>query len=71
VCSLAGGLRLTPEQIDHARKPIGKGETRQYVADLLQVGHSTLYAPSTLVLGGSLHVVDDENVARPLGRYES
>jgi DNA invertase Pin-like site-specific DNA recombinase len=36
-------VKFTPEQIDHARKPIGKGEARQYVADLLSVGRSTLY----------------------------
>ncbi len=35
--------RLTPEQISHARKLIDKGEARQYVADLLNVGRSTLY----------------------------
>lgn len=34
---------LTPEQIDHGRKLIDKGEARQYLADLLNVGHSTLY----------------------------
>jgi DNA invertase Pin-like site-specific DNA recombinase len=33
--------KLTPEQIGHARKPIDKGEGRQYVADLLNVGRST------------------------------
>lgn len=33
---------LTPEQIDHARQLIEKGESRQYVADLLNVGRSTL-----------------------------
>jgi DNA invertase Pin-like site-specific DNA recombinase len=36
-------VKLTPEQIAHARKPIDKGEARQYVADLLNVGRSTLY----------------------------
>jgi hypothetical protein len=30
------------EQIDHARKLIDKGEARQFVADLLNVGRSTL-----------------------------
>ena len=35
--------KLTPEQIEHARKLIDKGEARQYVADLLNVGRSTLY----------------------------
>jgi DNA invertase Pin-like site-specific DNA recombinase len=35
--------RLTPERIAHARKLIEKGEARQYVADLLNVGRSTLY----------------------------
>lgn len=34
---------LTPAQIDHARKLIGQGEPRQYVAGLLNVGRSTLY----------------------------
>jgi DNA invertase Pin-like site-specific DNA recombinase len=36
-------VKLTPDQIDHARKLIDKGEARQYVADLLNVGRSTLY----------------------------
>jgi DNA invertase Pin-like site-specific DNA recombinase len=36
-------VKLTPEQIAHARKLIDKGEARQYVADLLNVGRSTLY----------------------------
>jgi len=36
-------VKLTPEQIDHARKLIDQGEARQYVADLLSVGRSTLY----------------------------
>jgi DNA invertase Pin-like site-specific DNA recombinase len=36
-------VKLTPEQIDHARKLINKGESRQYVADLLNVGRPTLY----------------------------
>jgi len=36
-------VKLTPEQIEHARKLIDKGEGRQYVADLLNVGRSTLY----------------------------
>jgi DNA invertase Pin-like site-specific DNA recombinase len=35
--------KLKAEQIDHARKLIDKGEARQYVADLLNVGRSTLY----------------------------
>jgi hypothetical protein len=30
-------------QIDHARKLLDKGEACQYVADLLNVGRSTLY----------------------------
>ena len=34
---------LTADQIDHARKLIEEGEGRQYVADLLNVGRSTLY----------------------------
>jgi DNA invertase Pin-like site-specific DNA recombinase len=34
---------LTPEQIVHAREMIEKGEPRHYVADLLNVGRSTLY----------------------------
>src|SRR6202161_2694612 len=36
-------VKLTPEQLNHARKLIDKGEARQYVADLLNVGRSTLY----------------------------
>jgi DNA invertase Pin-like site-specific DNA recombinase len=36
-------VKLTPAQIGHARKPIDKGEARQDVADLLNVGRSTLY----------------------------
>jgi DNA invertase Pin-like site-specific DNA recombinase len=36
-------VELAPEQIDYARKLIDKGETRQYVADLLTVGRATLY----------------------------
>jgi len=36
-------VKLTPEQIEHARKLIDKGEARQYVAGLLNVGRSTLY----------------------------
>jgi DNA invertase Pin-like site-specific DNA recombinase len=35
--------KLSPEQIDHARKLIDKGEARQYVADLPNVGRSPLY----------------------------
>jgi DNA invertase Pin-like site-specific DNA recombinase len=36
-------VKLTPDQIDHARNLIDKGEARQYVADLLNVGRSILY----------------------------
>jgi DNA invertase Pin-like site-specific DNA recombinase len=37
-------VKLTQEQIDHARELLDKGESpRQYVADLLNVGRSTLY----------------------------
>jgi len=36
-------VKLTPEQIEHARKLIDKGEARQYIADLFNVGRSTLY----------------------------
>lgn len=36
-------VKLKPEQVAHARKLIDKGEARQYVADLLNVGRSTLY----------------------------
>ena len=36
-------VKLTTEQVAHARKLIDKGEARQYVADLLNVGRSTLY----------------------------
>jgi DNA invertase Pin-like site-specific DNA recombinase len=34
-------VKLAPEQIK--RKLIDKGEARQYVADILNVGRSTLY----------------------------
>ena len=36
-------VKLTAKQIEHARQLIEKGEGRQYVADLLNVGRSTLY----------------------------
>src|SRR5450759_2061943 len=36
-------LKLSNQQIEHARKLIEKGESRQYVADLLNVGRVTLY----------------------------
>jgi DNA invertase Pin-like site-specific DNA recombinase len=36
-------VKLAPDQIDHARKLIDKREARQHVADLLNVGRSTLY----------------------------
>jgi DNA invertase Pin-like site-specific DNA recombinase len=36
-------VKLTHEQIDHARKLIDKREARQYIADLFNVGRSTLY----------------------------
>ncbi|MGC9970159.1 MAG: recombinase family protein [Bryobacteraceae bacterium] len=35
--------KLTGQQIDHARKLIDEGESRQYVAGLLNVGRVTLY----------------------------
>ena len=35
--------KLSDQQIEHARKLIEKGESRQYVADLLNVGRVTLY----------------------------
>ena len=35
--------KLTSQQINHARQLIENGESRQYVADLLNVGRSTLY----------------------------
>jgi hypothetical protein len=38
-----GGMKYMPEQIEHARKLIGKGEARQHVVDLLNAGPSTLY----------------------------
>ena len=45
ITGLAHGrkVELTPDQIAHARKLIDKGEARQYVADLLNVGRSTFY----------------------------
>ena len=36
-------VKLTPEQVDHARKLTDKGEARQYMADSMNVGRSTLY----------------------------
>jgi DNA invertase Pin-like site-specific DNA recombinase len=36
-------VKLIPEQINHARKLIDKGEATRYVAHLLNVGRSTLY----------------------------
>jgi DNA invertase Pin-like site-specific DNA recombinase len=36
-------VKLKAEQIEHARRLIDKGEARQYVANLLNVGRSTLY----------------------------
>jgi DNA invertase Pin-like site-specific DNA recombinase len=41
--SIVSGLETNARQIDHARKLIDKGEARQYVADLFNVGRSTLY----------------------------
>ncbi len=35
--------KLSAEQVGHARKLIDQGESRQYVADLLNVGRVTLY----------------------------
>jgi DNA invertase Pin-like site-specific DNA recombinase len=40
-------LKLTAQQIDHARKLIEQGESRQYVANLLNVGRVTLYRALT------------------------
>ena len=40
-------VKFTPEQIDHVRKLIDKGEARQYMADLLNGGRSTLYRALT------------------------
>jgi DNA invertase Pin-like site-specific DNA recombinase len=37
-------VKLTPEQVNHVRKLIDKGEARQYVAGILNVGRSTLYS---------------------------
>ena len=39
--------KLTPERIEHARKLIEGGESRQYVADMLNVGRVTLYRAMT------------------------
>jgi DNA invertase Pin-like site-specific DNA recombinase len=35
--------KLTLDQIQHARKLVEQGESRQYIADLLNVGRVTLY----------------------------
>jgi DNA invertase Pin-like site-specific DNA recombinase len=45
-------VKLTSEQIEHARKLIDKREARQYVADLVNVGRSTLYRALRSDLGG-------------------
>jgi DNA invertase Pin-like site-specific DNA recombinase len=39
--------KLTPEQVEHARKLIEEGESRQYGADLLNVGRETPYRALT------------------------
>jgi hypothetical protein len=36
-------LKLSPEQIEHAREQIDKGKPREDVAALLSVDHTTLY----------------------------
>ena len=46
-------VKLTPEQIEHARKLIDKGEARQYLANLLNVGRSTLYRALVSVIRGA------------------
>jgi hypothetical protein len=43
--SVTACAKVTPEQINHARMLIDQGEARQYVADLLNGGCSTLYRP--------------------------
>ena len=48
--------KLTTAQIDHARKLIDKGEARQYVADLLNVGRSTLYRALVAVSSKNKHI---------------
>jgi DNA invertase Pin-like site-specific DNA recombinase len=40
--------KLTPEQIEHARELIDKGEARHHVANLLSVDRVTLYRALTL-----------------------
>jgi DNA invertase Pin-like site-specific DNA recombinase len=35
--------KLTAERVEHARKVIEDGESRQYVANMLNVGRVTLY----------------------------
>jgi DNA invertase Pin-like site-specific DNA recombinase len=42
---LAGKVKLTPEQIDHARKLIDTGQRREDVGALLNVNRTTLYRP--------------------------
>jgi DNA invertase Pin-like site-specific DNA recombinase len=42
--------KLKAERIEQARKLIDKGEARQYVADLLNMGRSTLYRAGVDVL---------------------
>src|SRR3984893_9739847 len=63
-------VKLTSEQIDHARKLRDKGEARQYVADLLNVGRSTLYGRLALNVATwrpvrEHNIFTDEVVSRP------
>ena len=46
--------KLSPAQLDHARELIARGEARQYVADLLNVGRATLYRALTRGKTGSV-----------------
>jgi DNA invertase Pin-like site-specific DNA recombinase len=39
--------KLTPQQVEHARELIYKGEARQHVADLFSVDRATLYRALT------------------------
>jgi DNA invertase Pin-like site-specific DNA recombinase len=45
--------KLTAQQIDHARKLIGKGQRREHVASLFNANRTTLYRALWLKAGGT------------------
>lgn len=65
--------KLRPEQTDRARTPIDKGEARQYVADLLIGGLSTLPGTelASLILGWHwFDMVDRQDFQRLFVRFQ-